>query len=74
MDVFGYFCDPRCSALSAIFVGLSSVVGVLCDSVVQSLISLSGYSRFDLSSVCVGSLVVLGIYLLVASMLTGSSL
>ena len=41
---------------------------------VDSLISLSGCSRTALSSVCVGSLVVLGLYLLVAPLLVGSPL
>ena len=36
------------------------MVGILLDSVVWSLISLSGCSTFALSYVCVGSLVVLG--------------
>ena len=39
---------------------------------VVSLISLSGCSNVALSSICVGSLVVLGFYLLVAPLLVGS--
>ena len=46
-------------------VGLSGTV---------SLISLSGCFRVALSSVCVGSLIVVGLYLLVAPLLVGSSL
>ena len=42
--------------------GLSGVV---------SMISLSGCSNVALSSICVGSLVVLGFYLLVAPLLVG---
>ena len=47
------------------FVGLSGAV---------SLVSLSGCSRVAFSSVCMGSFVVLGFYLLVASLLVGSPL
>ena len=74
MTLFGYFCNPGCSALSAVFVGWSSVIGVLCDSVMQSFDLLVGYSRVALSSVCVVFLVLLRLYLLVASMLMSSSL
>ena len=41
---------------------------------VVSLISLSGCSRAALSSICAGSLVVLGFYLLVVPLLVGSLL
>ena len=45
-------------------VGLSGVVSLI----------LSGFSRAALSSICVGSLVVLGFYLLVPSLFVGSPL
>ena len=43
-------------------------------SVVVSLISLSGCSRVTISSLCVGSLVILGFYLLLAPLMIGSFL
>ena len=50
------------------------MVGILLDSVVWSLISLSGCCRFALSSVCVGSLGVLEFSPMVVPSLVGSLL
>ena len=60
MTLFVCFCASWYFTLLAVFVGWTSVVGILWGSVVWCLISLSGRSGFALSAVCVGSLVVLG--------------
>ena len=69
MTLSVFFCASWCFALVAVFVGWTSMVGILWGSVVWSLISLTEHSRFALASVCVGSLVVLGLYLLVVPLL-----